>query len=106
MRTRKAWNIFVENDRETRLLYVKRVKRAKSNSRGKANGPFASRIIERVRESLKKRFCQNTGYTGEDSVGIEMRRWRGKGQKREKVRGRGDGDGSRYISRAMRYGFS
>lgn len=55
----------------------------------------------------KERFCQNTGYTAEDWVEIGMRGsgaargWRDDGGRCSR-----GGDGSRYISTAMRYGFS
>lgn len=59
-------------------------------------------IEEKSREVIEKeRFCQNTGYTGEDWVEIGMRQARRGGRD-----GSGGGDGSRYISTAMRYGFS
>lgn len=64
-------------------------------------------IEEKSREVIEKeRFCQNTGYTGEDWVEIGMRGDRGGGRRDGSGSGGGGGDGSRYISTAMRYGFS
>lgn len=53
----------------------------------KQSSALSLRVLwKELRSHWKREVLQNTGYTGEDSVGIEMRRWRGKGQRREKVR--------------------
>lgn len=62
-------------------------------------------IEEKSRQVIEKeRFCQNTGYIPARGLG---RNWdEGASGERREGRWSGGGDGSRYISTAMRYGFS